>query len=114
MTTKKTSRKPLRKPSKSELPPWYALDNAYMQIVQGDRQLVVGCIGVPGDPKICVFAVESVLQGTTEDVFDDHAHADLGKFLSFKKAVTVAERYARKWLKKRIKTTKCNCGEITN
>lgn len=62
--------------------------------------------------KFRIVAVESGQYDRTENVFDDHAHLDLGEFATLDDATTSAKKFVRKWRRKKKAAEKCDCGTI--
>lgn len=49
---------------------------------------------------------------TPGEVFDDHAHVDLGKADTLQEAEKIAEKYAKEWLRGRRVEERCLCEDI--
>ncbi len=76
------------------------------------RVLAVQVMQRPDTREWAVIAVDGAAGAGFDGVFDDHAHQDLGSYASIAKAMGVAERFARVWVRSGDVAAKCACGPI--
>jgi hypothetical protein len=99
---------------------WTVMSQLHLTVASGNRRLAVVLAPIPGSTTWLVSAVESSSTAKTlSDVFDEHAHQDLGKVEGMRKGIEVAETFAQQWqrghqspLGRGLGSKACPCPEI--
>jgi len=74
--------------------------------------MTASVIGIPDTQNwiaVAIFSSQSIKN--VDDLFNDHSHKSFGIIHGLANAQAIVEKFARKWLRSKAVTDRCECGE---